>query len=147
MNSYNWRCAPPNAGACSAVQWHERILPDLAFQDPPWCAGECGDIVPWEHILLAANELGSHVWINVPVTATSPTVCRTDPDGDHTACIDEAPELTYEYQLAMLFAHGNNHTGNVGLKPGLKLYVEHSNEVSTQPQLSPPSLTRRRPGA
>ncbi len=56
-------------------------------------------------------------------------VCRTDPNGDHTTCHPEAPEETYEYQLAKLFRDGNEFTGNVGLDPKLKIYVEHSNEV------------------
>eukprot|EP01043_Picozoa_sp_COSAG02_P011398 COSAG02_NODE_419_length_22613_cov_22.994492_12_plen_218_part_00 len=73
QESYNFRCGPPNAGACSAVAWDERIIPDRAFQSPTWCTGECGAITPWEHVLLAANEIGSDVWINVPITATSPS--------------------------------------------------------------------------
>jgi hypothetical protein len=74
------------------------------------------------------------VWINVPVTASAPTVCRTaatniDPPGDPNKCLDADPTQTYEYQLALFFKNGNNYTGNVGLKDGLHLYVEHSNEV------------------
>jgi hypothetical protein len=124
-NSYNWRCGPPNAAACSVVQWDERRTPNITFYDvadlPPTCT-------PWEHVILAANELDSDVWINVPLTASSPTVCRTDPDGDHSKCIKEDPTTTYEYQLALLFRDGNVFTNNIGLKPHLKLYVEHSNE-------------------
>jgi hypothetical protein len=69
------------------------------------------------------------VWINVPLQASSPTVCRTASAGDHTDCIKDDPTSTYEYQLALLFRDGNNFTNNVGLKPHLKIYVEHSNEV------------------
>jgi hypothetical protein len=31
--------------------------------------------------------------------------------------------------MALFFKNGNNFTGNAGLKEGLHLYVEHSNEV------------------
>ena len=56
-NSYMWRCAPPNAASCSVVQWDERHTPNMAFQSfrpdmPP-------KATPWEHVLLAANELDS----------------------------------------------------------------------------------------
>jgi hypothetical protein len=85
--------------------------------------------VPFEHVLLAANELESDVWINIPATASSPSICRSDADGDHTKCIDEDPKSTFEYQLALLFRDGNNFTNNVGLKKNLKVYLEHSNEV------------------
>eukprot|EP00040_Diaphanoeca_grandis_P028097 m.161388 g.161388 ORF g.161388 m.161388 type:complete len:769 (+) comp31231_c0_seq3:377-2683(+) len=125
-NSYNWRCAPPNAAACSVVQWNERNTPNLAFFDEPNLPT---NPISWEYVLLAANELDSDVWINVPLTASSPSVCRSDPLGDHTKCIKEDPTTTYEYQLAVLFRDGNNFTGNVGLKPHLKIYVEHGNEV------------------
>ena len=125
-NGYNWRCAPPNAAACSVVQWHERHIPDMAFYNEPNLPAGA---FPFEHVVLAANELNSDVWINVPLQASSPTVCRSDPDGDHTKCIDDSPESTFEYQLALLLRDGNNFTGNVGLKPHLKIYVEHGNEV------------------
>ena len=128
-NSYNWRCAPPNAGACSIVRWDERVTPDTVLQsDKDFLLGG-GGIMPFEHVLLAANELGKDVWINVPVTASAPTVCRTDPDGDHTACIEDPPESTFEYQLALLLRDGNAHTNHQGLRRELKIYIEHSNEV------------------
>jgi hypothetical protein len=69
------------------------------------------------------------VWINVPLSASSPDVCRTLPNGDHETCVIEAPETTYEFQLALLFRDGNEFTGHKGLAEGLHLYVEHSNEV------------------
>lgn len=126
-NGYSWRCAPPNAAACSTVQWHERRMPNQSF--PSTLNGLPASPTPWEHVLMAANELDSDVWINVPLQASAPTVCRSDPNGDHTACIKDDPTSTYEYQLALLFRDGNEFTGNVGLKPHLKIYVEHSNEV------------------
>jgi hypothetical protein len=126
-NGYSWRCAPPNAAACSTVQWHERRMPNQSF--PSTLNGLPASPTPWEHVLMAANELDSDVWINVPLQASAPTICRSDPNGDHTACIKDDPTSTYEYQLALLFRDGNDFTGNVGLKPHLKIYVEHSNEV------------------
>jgi len=125
-NSYNWKCAPPNAVSCTVSTWEQRHTPNLAFYDEP---NMPVNSVPFEHVLLAANELESDVWINVPATASSPSICRSDADGDHTKCINEDPKSTFEYQLALLFRDGNNFTNNVGLKPHLKIYVEHSNEV------------------
>ena len=131
-NSYSWQCGGDNAAGCSVITWEDRALPSYAFLDKALCKGCLG--TPWEHVLLAANELGSDVWINVPVTASAPTVCRTaattaTPPGDPQKCLDDDPTQTYEHQLATLFKHGNNYTGNVGLKEGLRIYVEHSNEV------------------
>jgi hypothetical protein len=72
--------------------------------------------------------------INVPVTASAPTVCRTapstnSPPGNPDKCLDTDPTKTYEYQLALLFKNGNAFTGNKGLDPKLNIYIEHSNEV------------------
>ena len=125
-SGYDWKCAPPNAASCTVSTWEQRHTPNLAFYDEP---GMPTNAVPFEHVLLAANELGNDVWINVPATASSPSICRSDADGDHTKCIVEDPKTTFEYQLALLFRDGNNYTNNVGLKPHLKLYIEHSNEV------------------
>jgi len=85
-------------------------------------------------VLLAANELHKDVWINVPVTASAPTVCRTTPTtdkppGDPNKCLDTDPTQTYEYQLALLFKNGNEYTNHTGLHPDLNIYIEHSNEV------------------
>ena len=91
--------------------------------------------------MLAANELQSDVWINVPVTASSPTLCQTadgtvDKTIDPRKCIDGSepgaatdPTKTYEYQLAELFFKGNEYTNYTGLDPKLNIYIEHSNEV------------------
>jgi hypothetical protein len=131
-NSYSWQCAGDNAAGCSVIRWEDRALPSYSFLDKKLCKGCLG--TPWEHVLLAANELDTDIWINVPVTASAATVCRTapttgSPPGDPQKCLDTDPTTTYEYQLAMLFKHGNKATGNVGLKPHLNIYVEHSNEV------------------
>jgi len=129
-NSYSWRCGGDNAAGCSVIRWEDRQLPPYAFVDADWCPGCQG--IPWEHVLLAANELDKDVWINVPITASAPTVCRTTPTtngGDPRECLDKDPTATYEYQLAKLFRDGNEFTGGVGLKPNLNIYIEHSNEV------------------
>ncbi|MDG3007870.1 hypothetical protein [Paludisphaera mucosa] len=55
--------------------------------------------VAWEYVAALANETGKDLWINVPVAAT---------DG-------------YVRELARFL--------KAELKPGLKLYIEHSNEV------------------
>lgn len=140
-NSYFWTCGGENAGGCSVVEWADRNMPSFASTrfGKSWCKGCYG--VPWEHVLLAANELNSDVWINVPVTASAPTLCQSpvvdpkepggDPNADPHSCVhkNQDPTETYEYQLAKLFKDGNEFTGGVGLKPNLNLYVEHSNEV------------------
>ena len=61
----------------------QRHTPNLAFYDTPSMPASA---LPFEHVLLAANELESDVWINVPATASAPSICRSDPDGDHTKC-------------------------------------------------------------
>ncbi|WP_165249371.1 hypothetical protein [Paludisphaera soli] len=64
-------------------------------------AGETGGKygVAWEHVVELANATDTDAWINVPIAAT---------DG-------------YVAELAKFL--------KAGLKPGLKVYVEHSNEV------------------
>ena len=132
-NAYSWRCGGLNPAACSVIRWEDRRLPSYAFADNYFCPG-CVSSISWEEVILAANELDKDVWINVPVTASAPTVCRTAPStppthGDPHHCLDQDPTQTYEYQLAMLFKHGNEFTQGVGLKPHLNIYIEHSNEV------------------
>jgi hypothetical protein len=53
----------------------------------------------WEYIVQLANETGKDAWINIPVAASD----------------------DYVKQLALLLKKG--------LKPGIKIYIEHSNEV------------------
>jgi hypothetical protein len=137
-NSYSWKCGGDNAAGCSVIEWADRNLPAYAFTDSKLCKGCLG--TPWEHVLLAANELQSDVWINVPVTASAPTLCQspvTDPKegakpgaNPHTcANPTQDPTQTYEYQLALLFKNGNEYTNNTGLDSKLNVYIEHSNEV------------------
>ncbi len=63
--------------------------------------------VPWEWIVLTANAVHKDVWITVPVNASD----------------------DYVTQLAQLLKNGNQFTGNVGIEPNLKIYVEYSNEL------------------
>lgn len=138
-NGYSWKCGGTNAAQCSVIQWADRRQPSYAFTDPKLCKGCIGRA--WEHILLAANELQSDVWINVPVTASAPTLCQTgdgttDKTVDPRKCVDGSepgaatdPTKTYEYQLAELFLKGNEYTNYTGLDPKLNIYIEHSNEV------------------
>eukprot|EP00040_Diaphanoeca_grandis_P035385 m.222362 g.222362 ORF g.222362 m.222362 type:complete len:742 (-) comp33372_c1_seq1:245-2470(-) len=127
-NGYSWNCGGANAAGCSVIAWEDRALPTYAYTgEKRMCKGCIG--LSWETVLLAANELNKDIWINVPITASAPTVCRTTAGGDPNKCLDADPTKTYEYQLALLFKNGNNHTNNVGLKPNLNIYIEHSNEV------------------
>ncbi len=64
-------------------------------------------IVPWEDILAVAQVTRRDLWINIPVNAS--------PD--------------YVEQLARLFRYGSPLTGNKGLPPDVKLYMEYSNEL------------------
>ena len=112
--------------------WSDRRLPTAIFASgktfssgnydfttPGGDASETrGAGVAWEHIIEAANLLGSDAWISVP----------------HAA--DDA----YVEQLAKLFRFGSDAQGNVydgpvsdpvhaPLDPDLNVYVEYSNEV------------------
>jgi len=105
------------------VEWEDRAKPTHAFWSDTVLGAGCHG-VPWEIVLLAANQLNKDVWINVPATASAPggpDVTGPRTPKDHTK--------TYVYELAKLFRDGNEFTGNVGLNKGLKIYIEHSNEV------------------
>lgn len=56
----------------SVIEWEDRCVPGMAV----WTTGgfPCTGGVPWEYIILAANELKKDVWINIPITASSPFV-------------------------------------------------------------------------
>jgi len=68
---------------------------------------------------LLANELNKDIWVNIPISASGG--CNGQ-DG----VIDKT---SYLYQVALLLKNGNNNTNFKGLNPGLKIYVENSNEV------------------
>ncbi|NJR60769.1 MAG: hypothetical protein HC769_19265 [Cyanobacteria bacterium CRU_2_1] len=96
------------------IEWNERSLPSDASQQGFTGFREGKKGLAWEYLILLANTLNKDVWINIPVSASG-----------------VSPEDTnsYVYQLASLFKNGNEFTGNVGLKPELNIYLEHSNEV------------------
>jgi len=101
------------------IQWDQRPLPTDATQqeDTGIRPGKHG--ISWEYVLLLANEVKKDIWINIPITATGG--CN-GPEGT----IDKT---SYLYQVALLFKNGNEFTGNKGLNPDLKIYIENSNEV------------------
>jgi hypothetical protein len=103
------------------ITWSTRSLPTDEFQGlgVPIRVGAWG--MSWEYILLLANAANKDIWINIPVNATgSPD--PLDPTYDPSTG-------SYVYQLALLLKNGNAFTNNVGLNPGLHIYIEHSNEV------------------
>lgn len=69
--------------------------------------------IPWEWVILIANQTRRDVWINVPVNASGSSA--TD-------------KTSYAYQLASLLKHGDAATGYVGLYPNVNIYVEYTNE-------------------
>eukprot|EP00730_Choanoeca_flexa_P017862 TRINITY_DN8644_c0_g1_i1.p1 TRINITY_DN8644_c0_g1~~TRINITY_DN8644_c0_g1_i1.p1 ORF type:complete len:620 (+),score=168.54 TRINITY_DN8644_c0_g1_i1:126-1985(+) len=121
MNSYSWLCGGDNPYACSVFEWKDRALPTYALRSGTLLCKGCVGAHPWEHVLLAANELNKDIWINIPITASSPYVQGTNTSSDKTK--------TYVYQLALLFRDGNEYTNYKGLNPKLNIYIEHSNEV------------------
>ncbi len=96
------------------IEWADRALPTDAWMgsDTPLHAGAHG--IPWEYIILLANQVNKDIWINIPVSANGAKVTDTS---------------SYIYQLALLLKNGNAFTGNRGLNPNINIYIEHSNEV------------------
>jgi len=96
------------------IEWADRALPTDAWMggDNPLRPGAHG--VPWEYIILLANQVNKDIWINIPVSASGAKITDT---------------ASYVYQLALLLKNGNAFTGNRGLNPNLNIYIEHSNEV------------------
>ncbi|MGA2888236.1 MAG: sugar-binding protein [Terracidiphilus sp.] len=111
------------------MTWAQRSLPTDFYQgvglnlstNSNVNAGAWG--VSWEYVLLLANATNRDIWINIPVSATG----GSDPlDPTYVASPDTS---SYIYNLAYLLKNGDAFTGNVGLNPGLHIYIEHSNEV------------------
>jgi hypothetical protein len=69
--------------------------------------------IPWEWIILIANQTRRDIWINIPVNASGTSTTDTK---------------SYVYQLAYLLKHGDAATGNVGLNANQNIYVEYTNE-------------------
>ena len=86
------------------LTWNDRALPGVGPLYGQKRAGVHG--IPWEWTILIGNAANKHLWINIPVNASD----------------------DYVLQTAKLLKNGNAYTNNVGIKPGLNLYVEYSNE-------------------
>ena len=69
--------------------------------------------IPWEWVIVIANQTKRDIWINVPVNASGSSTTDT---------------TSYVYQLAYLLKHGDAATGNVGLNADQNIYVEYTNE-------------------
>jgi regulation of enolase protein 1 (concanavalin A-like superfamily) len=88
--------------------WSDRILPSNAH----FTAG-----LPWEDVVRLANETGKDIWINIPQGATN----------------------VYLTNLAELLKYGSDGVNSYtspqanpvypGLNPGIRVYIEYSNEV------------------
>ena len=85
----------PSATPADQLEWSDRHVPSDATQQS--YGRKVG--VAWEYAVLLANQTGTDLWINIPVSAS------TD----------------YIRQLARLVAGR--------LNPGLRIYIEHGNEV------------------
>ncbi|MES1171705.1 MAG: hypothetical protein ABUL77_00585 [Bacteroidota bacterium] len=92
----------------NAGRWIDRVQPTAAsFNREGKGYGWQGRGAAWEYVILLANELKKDAWISLPI--------RADDD--------------YVRNLAALFRNGNPAARVPPLDPGLKLYVEYSNEV------------------
>ena len=103
------------------IQWSDRTRPNHASQavgNPTIPAGGWqGRGAAWEYAILLANQTGKDLWINIPAQATD----------------------DYITKLAQLIMYGSDGTTPYtstqaspvwpGLDPGLRVYVEFSNEV------------------
>ena len=90
------------------IHWSERVQPDYAsFNRSPSNYSWLGTGGAWEYIILLCNQTKKDAWVDVPLYA----------DDD------------YITQLATLFRDGDAFTGNAGLDPSVKLYIEYDNEV------------------
>jgi hypothetical protein len=96
------------------LTWAERSLPSDSTQQSFQSLREGKRGLAWEYVILLANETQKDIWINIPVSATG------DNPNDTTS---------YIYKLATLLRNGNAFTGNEGLDPNLKIYVEYGNEL------------------
>lgn len=84
------------------IEWADRGLPSDAWGGVrPGAHG-----MPWEYVILLANQVNKDIWINIPVSASG---------------ADPADPGSYVYQLAVLLRDG--------LNPNINIYIEHSNEV------------------
>ena len=93
-------------GRLIPLEWSQRRTPLSSSQDDHY-QGKLGE--SWEYMVQLANETNANMWINIP-----------DPASDD-----------YIANLANLIKNGSTVGGVTypGLKAGLKVYVEYSNEV------------------
>ena len=96
------------------IEWADRALPTDAWMGGDTALRPGAHGVPWEYIILLANQVNKDIWINIPVSASGAKTTDT---------------ASYIYQLALLLRDGNAFTGNRGLSSNLNIYIEHSNEV------------------
>ncbi|MGA2350388.1 MAG: Ig-like domain repeat protein [Terracidiphilus sp.] len=109
--------------------WSSRSLPTDFYQGVGTNTSTNSNInagawgLSWEYAILLANAANKDIWINIPISATG----GSDPlDSTYVSSPDTS---SYIYNLALLLKNGDAFTGNVGLNPGLHIYIEHSNEV------------------
>ncbi len=116
------------------LNWSTRSLPADFYQGIGTNTSTNSNINPgawgisWEYVILLANATNKDIWINIPISATGssdpldPTYVAPDSNTGYD-------DTSYIYNLAYLLKNGDAFTGNVGLNPGLHVYIEHSNEV------------------
>jgi hypothetical protein len=111
------------------LPWSSRSLPTDFYQGVGANLSTKSNInagawgISWEYVILLANATNKDVWINIPISATG----GSDPlEANYVASPDTS---SYIYNVANLLKNGDAFTGNVGLNPGLHIYIEHSNEV------------------
>lgn len=135
QNPYIATTCASAAPACSTVNtptigWTQRSLPTDFYQgvgasvstsNPNLNTGGWG--ISWEYVILLANATNKDIWVNVPINATGSS------DQYDPTYVASPDTTSYVYNLAMLLKNGDAFTGNVGLNPGLHIYIEHSNEV------------------
>ncbi|MGO4213499.1 fibronectin type III domain-containing protein, partial [Terriglobus sp. YAF25] len=111
------------------LPWSSRSLPTDFYQGVGVNISTNTNVKPgawgvsWEYVILLANATNKDIWINIPVSATGGT------DSLDPTYVASPETSSYIYNLAYLLKNGNAFTGNVGLNPGLHVYIEHSNEV------------------
>ena len=132
QNPYIATTCASAAPACSTVNtptigWTQRSLPTDFYQgvgasvstsNPNLNTGGWG--ISWEYVILLANATNKDIWVNVPINATGSS------DQYDPTYVASPDTTSYVYNLAMLLKNGDAFTGNVGLNPGLHIYIEHS---------------------
>ena len=111
--------------------WSDRRKPTFAT----WCAHTTMlNGLPYEAMILMCNELNVDCYVNIPYLAVADTGVAGEGVGDGRTSTDE-----YVTKLAQVFRYGSDGTNPYTtpqanpvfppLKPGLRLYVEFSNEL------------------